>query len=96
MSRGLQGGCWEDQDEPSRLQPAEQVAQRLGVGAECGAAAAGQGHRGFRRSSVAGLLAAQVFGFFEFAQVERQGVPSAYGAVVAATVASRPRKACLP
>src|SRR5580704_18088184 len=51
---------------------AEQVAQRLGVGAECLAAVAGEGDRGDGRGPVPGLFAGDVVGFFEFAQVDDQ------------------------
>ncbi len=55
-----------------RLQAAEQVAQRLGVGAERCAAVAGEGDRGDGHGPVPGLLAADVIGFFELAEVDDQ------------------------
>src|SRR6266516_5141432 len=54
------------------LQAAEQVAQRLGVAVECCAAVAGESDRGDGHGPVAGLLAADVVGIFEFAQVDDQ------------------------
>ncbi|SRR6266545_6093014 len=44
------------------LQAAEQVAQRLGVAAECRAGVAGESDRGDGHGPVAGLLAADVIG----------------------------------
>jgi Alcohol dehydrogenase GroES-like domain len=56
------GAVREGRGRPGHLQAAQQVAQRLGVGLECRAAVAGQGHRGSGRRPVAGLVAAQVVG----------------------------------
>src|ERR1022692_5210718 len=57
---------------PFSVQAAEQVAQRPGVGAKCRPALAGQGHRCFLCGPVPGLLAADVAGVFELAQVDDQ------------------------
>jgi hypothetical protein len=51
------------------LQPAEQGAERGGVGVERGAALASECDRGERSSAVAGRFAGQVARVFELAQV---------------------------
>jgi AcrR family transcriptional regulator len=56
----------------NELQAAEQIAQRLGVGAECRPALVSESKRGDRHGPVLALLAADVVGFFELAQVDDQ------------------------
>src|SRR4029077_14009383 len=56
----------------SRCQPAEQIAQRLGVGIERRAAAASQGYRGQRRDPVAGLRGTDVASVLELSKMRDQ------------------------